>query len=398
MSEIVTDSAGAPMDWPLEFGVFMPPINLPVGGNAHLMLHENVRLIQHAEQLGFSEAWFGEHHSGGTELIGSPELFIAHVAAHTERIRLGTGVISLPYHHPFHVAQRIVLLDHLTRGRLSVGVGPGLLATDAYMLGIESTRQREMMLESLEVIFDLLDGKRVSRSTDWFTVNEAALHLAPFQFPRPEFALAATFTPNGPQTAGRLGTGLLSLAAASEAGFEVLNEHWKLVEEGCAANGHVADRRQWRHVVAVHIAETEEQAIEDVRFGLPGLIEYLSGVLPGFESDPSWSHEELVTRAQAGGFCIGTPETAIKQIQDLWDQSGGFGKFLIMGFDMAGREARYRSYELFAREVIPRFNGQGLRSRESYDWTRAGADKWLGRTVDAIKAAGGMQDKGLLST
>ncbi len=98
------------------------------------------------DKLGFCEAWFGEHHSTGWETIGSPELMIAAAAELTRRIRLGTGVIWLPFHNPLMVANRIVQLDHMTMGRAMFGVGPGPLPTDAMMLGIDIASQRDRMV------------------------------------------------------------------------------------------------------------------------------------------------------------------------------------------------------------------------------------------------------------
>ena len=135
----------------LGFGIFLAPFH-PVGQNPTLALERDLQLIEHLDALGFDEAWIGEHHSAGFEIIASPEVFIAAAAGRTHRIRLGTGVSSLPYHHPFMLADRLVLLDHLTRGRLMIGVGPGALPSDAYMMGIDPVRQRDMMEESLEAI------------------------------------------------------------------------------------------------------------------------------------------------------------------------------------------------------------------------------------------------------
>ena len=124
----------------------------PTNENPTLALERDLELLQWLDTLGFDEAYIGEHHSAGWETICSPELFMATAAERTRSIRLGTGVISLPYHHPYMVANRMVLLDHLTRGRVIQGVGPGALGTDAYMFGIDPSRQREMMDESLGVI------------------------------------------------------------------------------------------------------------------------------------------------------------------------------------------------------------------------------------------------------
>ena len=125
----------------LGFGIFLAPFH-PVGENPTTALHRDLELIEWLDRLGYDEAWFGEHHSAGFEIIASPEVFIAAAAARTGHIRLGTGVSSLPYHHPFMLADRMVLLDHLTMGRAMLGVGPGALPSDAFMLGIDTLRQR----------------------------------------------------------------------------------------------------------------------------------------------------------------------------------------------------------------------------------------------------------------
>src|SRR5271154_2733011 len=159
-------SLDAPDD--LTFGIFLAPFH-PVGQNPTVALERDLQLIEHLDALGFDEAWFGEHHSAGYEIIASPEVFIAAAAQRTRTIRLGTGVSSLPYHHPFMLADRMVLLDHLTRGRVMFGVGPGALPSDAYMMGIDPMPQRDMMEESLEAILALPDGAEpVTREASWF--------------------------------------------------------------------------------------------------------------------------------------------------------------------------------------------------------------------------------------
>src|SRR5438093_10181748 len=194
----------------LNFGIFMAPFHR-TGENPTLSLQRDLELISWLDNLGFDEAWIGEHHSGGWETIASPEVFIGVAAERTRNIRLGTGVVSVPYHHPFHVADRMVLLDHLTRGRVMLGVGPGSLPSDAWMMGIEPVRQRDMMEEALEAILALLQNEKpVDRSTEWFTLREARLQLRPYTRPCFEVAVAAMISPTGPRAAGRFGCSLLS--------------------------------------------------------------------------------------------------------------------------------------------------------------------------------------------
>ena len=197
----------------MKFGIFMAPFH-PLGDNPTLALHRDLELIQWLDHLGYDEAWIGEHHSSGWETIASPEIFIATAAERTRHIRLGTGVVSLPYHHPLFVANRLVLLDHLTKGRVMLGVGPGALVSDAYMLGIEPARQRRMMEESMDVIYRLLtETEAVTHKSDWFELRDARLHLRPYTSPHFPIAVASVQSPAGMTLAGKYGLGVLSISA-----------------------------------------------------------------------------------------------------------------------------------------------------------------------------------------
>src|SRR2546428_11957093 len=176
----------------MKFGVFMAPFHRP-GENPTLALERDLELIQWLDILGFDEAYVGEHHSAGWETIASPEVFLATAAERTRHIRLGTGVISLPYHHPLMVANRMVLLDHLTRGRAMLGVGPGALGSDAYMLGIDPLTQRPRMDEALGIIMRLLtETEPITYESDWFVLHEAVGHLRPYTQPHFPIVLAAS--------------------------------------------------------------------------------------------------------------------------------------------------------------------------------------------------------------
>ena len=140
----------------LRFGIFLAPFH-PLAENPELALERDFQLVEQLDRLGYHEAWIGEHHSAGFEIIPSPELFIAAAVERTRHIRLGTGVVSLPYHHPLMLADRVAQLDVQTRGRFMFGVGPGALPSDALMMGIDPLRQRDMMDESLGVLVPLLE-------------------------------------------------------------------------------------------------------------------------------------------------------------------------------------------------------------------------------------------------
>ena len=195
----------------MKFGVFMGPFHR-VGENPTLAIDRDLELVQWLDYLGFDEAWIGEHHSAGWEIISSPEIFIAAAAERTRHIKLGTGVISLPYHHPLMVANWMVQLDHMTHGRVMMGVGPGALPSDAYMMGIDHTVQRPRMDEALGVILRLFtETEPITYKSDWFELRDALLQLRPYQRPYMPIAVASVQSPAGVVLAGKYGAAVLTI-------------------------------------------------------------------------------------------------------------------------------------------------------------------------------------------
>jgi len=385
-----------PTGRPLRFGAFFAPFH-PPGQSPTLALQYDLDRAVALDELGYDEVWFGEHHSGGYELIPSPEVFIAAAAERTKRIKLGTGVTSLPYHHPLIVADRMVMLDHLTRGRVIFGTGPGALPTDAYMMGIDPVDQRRMMEESLEAILALLrTDEPVTRETDWFTLRDARLQYRPYTYPHFEVAVAAMVSPSGPRLAGAHDVGLLSLSMSVAEGFAAIGQAWGVVEDQAAKAGHKEpDRDSWRVLGTMHIAETREQAIEDCTYGLRDFAGYFGGGA-GFvplansvteEAEDERDFVEAYVEGGNGNVVIGTPDDAIAYIQGLLDQSGGFGTFLMLGHDWARPEATLESYRLFARKVMPHFQGQLARPHESHEWATGKRNELFGRAGQAIMNA-----------
>lgn len=358
----------------LDFGIFMAPFHR-AGDNPTLSLQRDLELITRLDALGYDEAWVGEHHSGGWEIIASPEVFLAAAGERTRRIRLGTGVISVPYHHPFHIADRIVLLDHLTHGRAMLGVGPGALPADAAFQGIEPARQRTMMDEGLGLVLQLLTSDEpVNYETDWFRLKDAQLQLKPLQRPTMPVAVASTISPAGMTTAGKHGAGVLSVASYSAEGLAALPNQWSFCEQAAREAGQAApDRKNWRVVLPMHIAETQEQAYADVEFGLLNWNnEYFHSTLghPAFKhSDNTRELAEQMTTF--GAPVIGTPDDLLARIAQLQEVSGGFGCVLSMAHEWAAPDATLKSYELIARYVMPQVQDLTSWVQRSGDWTRA---------------------------
>ncbi len=370
----------------MNFGIFLAPFHR-VGENPTLALARDVELIEWLDHLGYDEAWIGEHHSAGWELIAAPELVIAAAAERTRHIKLGSGVTSLPYHHPLMVAQRFVQLDHMTRGRAMLGCGPGALPSDAYMMGIEPVDQRRRMMESLDAITRLLRGvEPVTMQTDWFEMRQARLHLAPYSDPRFDIAVASTITPFGMIAAGTHGLGVLSIGAGLPGGPEALAAQWRIAEETAEKCGQTVSRRDWRIVVNAHLAEDDEQALAEVKAGERiETVTYFEDTLgrpPGRADDP------LREGVKMGSTLVGSPETVARGINRLLELSqGGFGGLMFRAHEWANREQTLRSYELFARHVMPRFQGSLDPIVASNKFVRENRKLVVGGAVEAVKRA-----------
>ncbi len=352
----------------LRFGVFLAPFHTP-GQNPTLALERDLELIQYLDKLGYDEAWIGEHHSAGSEIIASPEIFIAVAAERTRHIRLGTGVVSLSYHNPLWVAERIVLLDHLTRGRVMLGVGPGSLPTDASMIGVSQAETRELLEQSFDIIMKLFrTDEPVTFKNHRWDLREARLHLRPYSNPLFDIAVAAVASPSGPRVAGRHGVGLLSVGATQATGFDALSLHWDVMEERARTFGTHVDRSKWRLVGPLHAAATKEQAYKDVEFGIEKWFQYFQMVAAFPQMSVAGSNpREMIDFVNTTGLgAIGTPDMCSEQIDRLMKQSkGGFGAYLMLAHEWANPQATKRSFELVAQHVMPNFQGQAYSTLEA---------------------------------
>jgi limonene 1,2-monooxygenase len=368
----------------LRSGIFLAPFH-NLNENPTLALQRDMELVEHLDRLNYHEAWIGEHHSGGFEIIGSPEVFIAAAAERTRHIRLGTGVVSLPYHNPFILADRMVQLDHMTRGRTMFGVGPGALVHDAMKIGIRAEHQRPRMNQSLDVLVKLLRGETVTEKTDWYDLNAARLQLPCYTQPMMEMAVAASRSPAGALAAGRHGIGMLSIGGTSPDAIKHHAKNWSLYEEQARGNGHVPDRQKWRMVTLFHIAETREQAKQNVQYGIHAFRDYFNDVAT-FPIVPPDVADPYTFFTESGAACIGTPDDAIAYIEQLLKGTGGFGGILELAHNWADWGATKRHYELMARYVHPHFQDSRTLRIESYDFARDHHEDYGTQSRAAVQA------------
>ena len=375
----------------MKFGIFLGPFHR-VGENPTLAIDRDLELIQWLDYLGYDEAWIGEHHSAGWETISSPEIFIGIAADRTRHIKLGTGVISLPYHHPLMVANRMVQLDHMTHGRVMFGVGPGALPGDAYMMGIDPTTQREKMDEAFGIVLRLFtETEPITYKSDWFELNEAMLQLRPYTKPYMPIAVASVQSPSGVALAGKYGASVLTITVPrdpSATGGTNLKFLWDVAEESAAEHNQTVDRFDWRLTVPVHLAESREKAFEEARLGAGRFLrEYTEGT-NGRKAAFDGPLEEVIDHmAETNSWIIGTPDDCIEGILKLEEQSGGFGGFLVQAIDWAPRDRILNSFELLARYVMPRFQGSLVGLENSNQWAKSRQETLVQGRTRAIDRA-----------
>jgi limonene 1,2-monooxygenase len=370
----------------LKFGAFIPGFHA-LGEDPAGALWRDLDLIEWLDEIGIDEAWVGEHHAGGWVLINSPEVFLGAAAARTRRIRLGTGVVSLPYHHPLMAANRLCQLDHMTRGRIMMGVGAGVSPADASMLGIPAANQRRMMGESLEAIVALLHGDEpVTMRTDWFELRDATVHLRPYQRPCFDLAVASAGSERGMRLAGRHGLCSLNFWGRPGMNEPPLSGLWCAAEAEAEECGQQVDRSKWRVAVCAHIAETRELAFDQVREGMTRWFrEYVQGTMGASANLPQG--REVEAAVEAGSMIVGSVDDAIEAIECMLDESGGFGTLLVNVQDWATRQQIKDSFELLSRYVAPHFAGRLEGVEASNLWVRTNRDNFAAEARRAAAAA-----------
>lgn len=368
----------------MRIGSFIAP-HIPTDVHPAISMDHNLDLVRLLDELHYDEVWIGEHHSGGWEMIGSPEMFIAAASQHTKTIRFGTGVSSIPYHNIYTLADRIRQLEYHTRGRIMFGMGPGSLPSDAYMQGVVTANARDILEESIEPIVRLLRGEVVTARGNTFNLQDAHLQLPPYTQEGPEIAVASQVSPTGARMCGKFGLSMLSIGATSSGGFNALAANWGIAEEAARDHGQVIDRSGWRLVGPVHVAETREKARENVKFGLERWVEYMSEaaalpLAPPAGIDPA---DHLISMGFA---VIGTPDDFVAQIDRLRSQAGDFGAFLTLDHHWADFAETRRSYELIAKYAMPKINNLNATRTRSETWLKANHDKFRGEMASAVKA------------
>ena len=271
-----------------------------------------------------------------------------------------------------------------------LGLGPGSLPSDGIMVGLSQTQTRPLLEEGLDVIMRLLTAdEAVTFKNDRWDLRDARLHLRPYSNPLFDIAVPAVASPTGPKLAGKYGVGLLSIGATTAAGFDALALHWDVMEAQAAHYKTRVDRNKWRLVGMVHCAETMDQAYRDVEYGMAQWFDYFQAVAAFPQmAVPGSNIKEMISFVNDSGFgAIGTPDMVNAQIDRLWKQSnGGFGAYLMLAHNWANFDATRKSYDLVARHVFPRWQGQ-MSTQAAADRARAARPELAAIHSAAVEAA-----------
>jgi len=353
----------------MQYGLFTMPSHPPERslGDGHRW---DLQTLRWADELGFSEAWIGEHHTAPWEPHPSPDLIVAQALLQTKNIRLGPGGFLLPYHHPAELANRVAMLDHLAQGRLNFGVAASGLPSDWAMFDVDgfSGQNREMTRESLEIILRLwTEDEPFEFKGKYWNVNKPDRmyetlipHIKPFQQPHPPIGVAGLSKNSDTlKLAGE--HGFLPMSLNLNPGY--VKSHWDSVEEGARRSGKTPRRSDWRLVREVFVAETDEEAWKLSVEGMMGrqMSEYFLKLLGSFGFTEYLKHDPDVPDSDVTpAYCaqhnwlIGSPKTVAEKLRKVYDEVGGFGVLLVFGFDYVDNpEAWHTSMRLLAEEVLP---------------------------------------------
>ena len=369
----------------MKFAFFMMPLHIP-SENPSLAFDRDIDLINYADYLGYDEFFIGEHHSAAWETISAPEILLAKASASAKRITLGTSLTSLPFHHPFEIAERFVLLDHITRGRTVLGVGPSALPTDAMLFKIPPQDLNSMMLESTEIIVKLLESPDpISYKGKYWNIDNMALQLRSYQQPRLKLATASVGSPRSLDFAARYEMLLFSLAGGTAPNTIPLSNQWDEVEKSGKKYGTNPKRDDFRIVTYMHLADTNEEAWADVENGIVRDVHeyfYTINSPKTWLMTPDQNPSSLTAReiAKKRRWIIGTPDEAISQIEALYEETGGFGGLMLTTHEWTPQSKIKYSLELLARYVMPHFRGHTTDLKK--EWSRTKSNREQGKIPD----------------
>ena len=355
----------------MEVGFFTMPLH-PPGSNITQTLEDDLQQLVTLDEMGYKEAWIGEHFTTVWENIPAPDLFIAKALAMTENIVLGTGVTCMPNHNPFMIAHRIAQLDHMAKGRFHWGVGSGGFPGDFDVFGFDPTtgEHRTMTRDAIELVLQIWNDPKPGHYTHKFwdfhipePIDEYGLrfHMTPYQKPHPPIAVAGV-SPRSETLvlAGERGWIPMSINLVPN---NQLKTHWDAVEEGAAKAGRTADRSMWRIAREVYIADTTEEARKEALEGVlrrdfeQYFLQLLSTTkqMDLMKEDPNMPDSEVTAEYLVDHiWVVGSPDDVAAKLRKLHEDVGGFGVLLAMGHEWQPRDKWVNSMSMLVKDVLPK--------------------------------------------
>ncbi|MEM7366200.1 MAG: LLM class flavin-dependent oxidoreductase [Pseudomonadota bacterium] len=336
------------------FGVYLSPFH-PVREHPGLAIERDLELICLLDRLAYDIVWIGEHHTGGIEIVAAPEILASAVANRTRTIRLGLALSSMAYQSPLLIADRVLLLDHVSRGRAELAFGPLGTGPDMHAFGLARRQVIDRTHDAIKTSYGLIRGDTVDHETNWYRLSDATPQLRPFRNDIP-MTLVAQGIPEEPAALADLDVGLMTLSATAPQIRRDLPTLWDVYTRNRSEHDHAEARHCWTLAGPVHIAASRSDALRNIRFGLEPWLQYMERTT-GMEVDGKSITDKAESLVDSGFAIIGSPSDAVSQLKRLEADTGGFGTFLQIAHNWANTSATQTSYELFARYVIPELSG-----------------------------------------
>ncbi len=357
----------------MKLGFFTQPVH-PITRDYREVLREDQDAVILADELGYVDAFIGEHMTDLAEPITNCLVFIGTLIDKTKQITLGSGVVNLPSYHPVHVAAHIAMIDHLLDGRFIFGIGPGGLPSDVEVFGNMDLDKNEKMVEAIDHILAIwsgeapynIEGKYFKTSTERTHYPEIGQGIVPKPLQKPHPPIV--FTALAPYSKG--------ITAAAERGWRGISSnyvqpHWIATHlpkflEGHRNLGQPEDPSQWSIAKSIFVADDETTArnyakSEDGPYGFyfQNIMRKIerAGRMDLFKAHPDQPDSELsVQHSLDTNVLAGTVDSVVDQILAFREVVGPFGKLMYTGHDWADIPLARRSMELMATEVMPKIN------------------------------------------